>query len=120
MKLPYAPLDLHHRHGGVILEIVGIKHQMEKPREGRSCDQWWFTGRVKWRDGSGNTTKLHPLDAQMLCSDTPRGQEEIIRLCALLSDYLAEHGAWYKKGPHEGWYAHRVQDPVKARHPARK
>jgi hypothetical protein len=108
MQLPYTPTNVLHRHGGRILEIVGIKHQTDKPRDGYSSDAWYFTGRVKWNDGSGDESKPQPIDAPMLCSDTEQGAAEIRELSDLMMVYLREHGTWCDaKSKHEGWYAHR-------------
>lgn len=109
MKLPYTPVNVLHRHGGKILEITGIKHQVDKPRDGRSMDSWWFVGRVKWEDGSGSEAKESPIDVPMLCSDTESGMDEIRGLSDLMMDYLKTHGEWHEHGKHEGWYAHRKE-----------
>jgi len=108
MKLPYKPTNVYHRHGGAILEVTSIRHQTDKPRDGRSRDAWYFMGRVKWRDGSGDESKLHPIDAPMMCADTDEGHAEIRGLSELMMEYLREHGDWCGRGSkHEGWYAHR-------------
>ena len=107
MKLPYKPTSLEHRHGGKILEIVEIKHQADKPRDGHSTDSWYFIGRVQWDDGSGDPTKLSPIDMLCICADSPEGHDEINTLSTLMMDYLNEHGEWCEKGSHKGWYAHR-------------
>ena len=106
IQLPFVPTDVLHRHGGRILEITGIKHQVDRPRDGRSMDAWYFVGRVRWGDGSGDESKPSPIDAQMLCTDTEAGKADILALSSLMSDYLAKHGEWRKTKP-EGWYAHR-------------
>lgn len=89
-----------------MLEITGIKHQTDRPRDGRSMDAWYFIGRVSWDDASGDVMKPCPIDVPMLCSDTEAGQQEIQDLSAVMMAYLREHGQWCdSKSKHEGWYA---------------
>lgn len=106
MQFPFKPTAVFHKHGGRILEVTGIAHQVEKPRNGYSQDAWWFVGRVEWSDGSGSPDKLHPIDAPMLCADTPEGHAEINAMGDLMMAYLREHGEWRDAKP-RGWYAHR-------------
>ena len=108
MQLPYKPTNvLLHRHGGKILEITEMRHQMDKPSGGYSRDSWYFMGRVQWEDGSGSTDKLSPIDVPMLCAETESGRQEINALCGLMMDYLGKHGEWSDEGKHKGWYANR-------------
>lgn len=108
IQLPYTPTNVCHRHGGTVLEITGIKHQTDKPRDGRSMDAWYFIGRVSWDDASGDTKTTVPIDVPMLCSDTDAGLAEIHDLTEVMMAYLREHGEWCdSKSKHEGWFAHR-------------
>lgn len=109
MQLPYTPKNILHRHGGRVLEITGIQHQKDKPRGGYSRDYWEWRGRVRWEDGSGDTSKETHIDPRCLVTDSPEGHAEINELGGLLMDYLREHGEWFDDGKHKGWYAHRKE-----------
>ena len=105
ITLPYAPRDIHHRWGAKILEVVGITHELGKPRAGRSTDTWCFIVRWQSPDGTPSDT-VHSVYPEQLCSETPEGRGELADLAKTMTDYLASHGEWRKDNP-RGWYAHR-------------
>lgn len=105
MTLPVELKHTHHKHGGRIVRIEKIAHEIAKPKDGRSRDIWFFIGDVAWPDGG--ESKGHEIAPWALAygDDQEAAQEEINQLSQLLTEYLLANGEWHKDGPHEGWYA---------------
>ena len=101
MDFPFKPQHVVHRLGGKIVVVHGLRHQVNKPRDGRSLDAWWYVGDVEWFDGTKSTN--HQIDPPMLCFDGERKDWDA--LSDAMMDYLREHGEWRRSKP-EGWYAH--------------
>jgi hypothetical protein len=106
MQFPYTPTTcLQHKWGGIIKVVHGIQHQACKARDGRSLDGWWYDCDVLWHD-TGKTSRS-PVDPYKLAAQDGGKNPDIQALSVALEAYLREHGEWFDKGPHEGWYAHR-------------
>ena len=120
MKLPYTPQALVHRSGGTILEVVGITHIAARPKDGRSQDEWFYLCRVRWSDGKGDESEVHPVHPIRVCFEGASGSPGHLEVCALselLNVYLHEHGQW-RDDEIEGWYANARrpdQCPAKSR-----
>jgi hypothetical protein len=102
MNFPFKPKHLLHRHGGRITAIYSMRHQVNKPRDGRSLDGWWYIGDVEWSDGTKSA--MHPIDPPCLCYEDDAGHAEVVQLGDAMMNYLREHGEWRRAKP-EGWYA---------------
>ena len=105
MKLPTKLSHTLHKHGGQITEILKISHRIDKPLHGRSRDEWFFIGNVKWSDGGkSNATEIPPY---AICYAGEDNRSEVLQLMNLLKEYLLANGKWYETGNHKGWYANR-------------
>lgn len=111
LTLPAELKHTMHKHGGRIVRVEKIAHELAPPEEGRSRDVWHFVGDVEWRDGT--KSKGLEIAPWALCYDDDR--TEVDALLELLSAYLLEHGKWCHgpKSGHEGWYAHRPKAKAK-------
>lgn len=104
MQFPFKPQHIVHRHGGKIVEIKSMTHQVNKPSGGYSMDGWWFVGDVEWSDGTKSVN--HPIDPPMLCidGDNDAGRQEVSALREAMMGYLRDNGEWREAKP-QGWYA---------------
>jgi hypothetical protein len=116
ITLPVELSHTHHKHGGRILRIEKIAHEIAKPSDGRSRDIWFFIGDVSWSDGG--LSSGHEIAPWALAYGDNRdgAQKEINQLSQLLNEYLLAHGKFYEDGPHEGWYANNRKQAKAAIH----
>ncbi len=105
MQFPFKPQHTFHKHGGKIILITGIGHEVERPQDGYSKDYWFYTGRMKWDDTGRVDVSDHRIYAHDLCADDKAGHDEINMISEAMMAYLNEHGEWYDSKPHQGWYA---------------
>lgn len=105
VNFPIRPTTLDHKFGGKIVEIHGIGHNEQRPKEGYSRDYWFFVADVEWRDGSkSEKTEVEPFK---VCCDEPRTNDELKTVMKAMDEYLAERGEWRDAKP-QGWLAHRT------------
>lgn len=103
MQLPVDLKRTAHKHGGRIIRITSIAHEVNKPNDGLSRDTWWFVGDVDWDDGT-RSDGLEIAPWAVCCYDDDRS--EVLALSELMANYLAERGEWCdRESKHEGWYA---------------
>ncbi len=103
MDFPIELKSTSHHSGGQILRITAISHDTYSPDEGRSRDEWFFIGDVKW-NRTGVVTEGLRISPISLMYDEDRS--EIDALLAALNEYLAANGRWCgPKTKHQGWFA---------------
>lgn len=104
ISLPYKPAALFHRHGGKIIEVLGIDHVCAAPRDGYSRDRWFYRCRVEWDDGSHKHGTTYEVEPVLMVYENDEGRREVCALDELLSAYLNQHGEWREVKP-KGWRA---------------
>jgi hypothetical protein len=103
MNFPFEPVGLGHAHGGMITRVHSIKHEVYRPRDGRSCDYWYFAD-VAWNDGS--KSEATQVSAHHLCADGGATNPAVSQLFDALNDYLNKNGSWSYGTTQDGWYAY--------------
>jgi hypothetical protein len=80
---------MFHKSGGEVVSIDAIAHETYK-----GVADWYFIGRVKWRDGSESAAAR--IEPWALChDDTEESQSTVREWIARLNRYLQAKGVWH-------------------------